>query len=44
MVKRLWLLVAATLLFIAFCQPFLQARPTLYQTEKRAALALAEQA
>ena len=44
MVKRLWLLLAATLLFIALCQPFLQARPTLYQTEKRAALALAEQA
>ena len=38
MVKRLWLLLAATLLFIALCQPFLQARPTLYQTEKRAAL------
>ena len=44
MVKKIWLLLAATLLFIAFCQPFLQARPTLYQAEKKAALALAEKA
>jgi poly-gamma-glutamate system protein len=44
MVKKIWLLLAATLLFIAFCQSFLQARPTLYQAEKQAALALAEKA
>lgn len=44
MVGRLWLLLAATVLFLALCQPFMLAQPTLYQSEKRAALALAEQA
>ena len=44
MVGRLWLLLAATVLLLALCQPFMLAQPTLYQSEKRAALALAQKA
>jgi poly-gamma-glutamate system protein len=44
MVGRLWLLLAATVLFLALCQPFMLVQPTLYQNEKQAALALAQQA
>ncbi len=44
MVGRLWLLLAATVLFLALCQPFMLTLPTLYQSEKQAALALAQKA
>lgn len=44
MVRRLWLLLAATVLFFALCQPFMLVQPTLYQNEKRMAAALAQNA
>ena len=44
MVKRLWLLLAATVLFLAICQPFMLTLPTLYQNEKQVAVVLAQKA